>query len=257
MLATLTNNTVLLGKLTRVIVRRAQAYMNYLTRFQFWATRALEIYAHRDYSDSLTYDIGYLTPDHEENAYLALARGDGSRVLPLLDAYLTSYSKLPGIIVLRDEYEAYRQGLVTQQEYWIFTDVSSPDANKLAKFRQTGSLEFQIGLDDLMPDRFECKMDGVAVALSGATSTDPLINCVLMHEGTSSVKVLGGGMKSYAYPPRGCPLLAEKSEADIGNVPPTGPESFWGRSPASKWRLYLEVAPLYCGVSDDEYERES
>jgi hypothetical protein len=35
-----------------------------------------------------------------------------------------------------------------------------------------------------------------------------------------------------------------KTAAEIDNAPQSEPEAFWGRSPAAKWRLYVEPAAL-------------
>lgn len=235
MVSTWTKNNVLLGNACRMVIRFAREYMDLLLRFQFMATRALEIYAHRDYSDTMPYALGYLPPDQEEHAYTALARGDATRALSLMEAYLTSWSKLPSIIALRNEYETYRQGLVTQSEYWTISDPA-----KLAAFRQTAKVELEVTLADLLDNRFECKMEGAVVALDGATAGQPLINCVLMHEGTSKVQRMNGTVLVYDFPPRGAPLLAAKSDSALGQIPASEPEAFWGRSPAARWRLYIE-----------------
>lgn len=148
---------------------------------------------------------------------------------------------MPRLIELRHEFETYRQGLKPQSQYWIFTDEQSPDgAGKLSRFRETGRLDFRIELDDLLSGRFECKVDGIAVALVGATSSDPMINCVLMHDGTSDVRRLDGTVAHYDWPPSGRALLAARTEAEISTIPSLEPEGFWGRSPAAKWHLFIE-----------------
>ena len=55
---------------------------------------------------------------------------------------------------------------------------------------------------------------------------------------------MNGSVVQFSYPPRGCPLPAVKTAAEIDNSPQSPPEAFWGRSPAAKWRLYVEPAAL-------------
>ncbi|MCZ2079056.1 MAG: hypothetical protein LC130_29160 [Bryobacterales bacterium] len=236
MLDTLTADNKLLGRVTAMLIRRAQDYMSHLLQFQFWASRALDIYTMKDHTGLLPFDIGYVHPDMEEDAYTAFRRGSGSHALNLMEAYLTSWARLPGIIILRNEYESYRMDLLTQTQFWSFSGSHSV----LQEFRQKGSVEFELGLNDIYQDRFECKIEGATVALAGAVSAEPLINCILMQRGESASVRLDGSVVHFNYPPRGCPLLAVKTAAQINSTPPSTPEAFWGRSPAAKWRLYLE-----------------
>lgn len=115
----------------------------------------------------------------EEDAYAAFGRGSSSRALSLMDAYLTSWAQLPGVIVLRNEYESCQMDLLTQTQFWTFAG----DHPVTQQIREKGYADFEIGLGEIYDGRFECKLDGVRIALSGATSSEPMINCSLTHRG--------------------------------------------------------------------------
>jgi hypothetical protein len=189
---------------------------------------------------SLRFDTGYVHPDVEEEAYTAFGRGESTKALSLMDAYLTSWSNLPGVIAMRNQYESYRMDLLTQTQFWSFSG-NHPVVNAM---REKASAEFEIALSEIYPERFECKIEGASLGLIGAASTDPSINCVLTHRGESSAVRLDGTVVQLSYPPRGCPLAAVKTAAEIDTAPVSQPEAFWGRSPAAKWRLYVEPAAM-------------
>ncbi len=240
MVDSLTADNKVLGRVTAMLMRRAQEYMTFLQRFQFWATRALDIYALTNYTSSMRFDTGFVHPDTEEDAYAVFSRGSSGKALSLMDAYLTSWAQLPGIIVLRNEYESCRMDLLTQTQFWTFGS-NHPVTQQI---RQRGYADFEIGLSEIYDGRFECKLDGVRIALSGATSSEPMINCTLTHRGTSSTLRLDGTPQQFEYPSRGCPVPAVKSSAQIDTAPPSAPEAFWGRSPAAKWRLAVQPDAL-------------
>ncbi|HRI10082.1 MAG TPA: hypothetical protein PKW35_19810, partial [Nannocystaceae bacterium] len=235
---TLTADTTLLGRACRMITRRAQEYMDVLMRFHFLAVRALEIYAYQDRSASVDYALGWVAPDLEEAAHARLQRGDTAGVLELLQAYLTSWSKLPAVITLRSAYETYRQGLTTQSEFWALEGAA------VDTFRQTGTIELEVTPEALLGDPREYKIDGTSAALVGAAAATPFIPVVLVHGGASRVQLLTGAVITQDFAPRGVPLQAAKTEAAITQVPASPPEAFWGRSPATRWRLYIQPEAL-------------
>lgn len=238
MIDTLVAGATTLGRACRMVVRRAQEYMDVLMRFHFLAARALEIFAYQDNSSLLNYALGWVDPDNEEDAYERLDRGDTSALLTLLQAYLTSWSKMPQLIALRGSYETYRHGLSTQSEFWTI------EGPALDTFRATGSVEIEVSTEALLGDPRECKIEGTSAALIGATSAAPFVPCVLMHGGASMVRLLNGTEIAQVFAPRGAALQAAKTEAAITQVVPSPPEAFWGRSPATRWRLYVQPEAL-------------
>jgi hypothetical protein len=235
---TFSADTTLLGRACRMIVRRAQEYMDILLRFHFFAARALEIYAYQDHTKGIDYALGWAAPDLEEAAYTRLAAGDAAGVLDLLHAYLTSWSKLPAVINLRSSYETYRQGLTTQSEFWALEGAA------VETFRSTGTIELEVTTAALLGDPREYKIDGTSAALVGAAAATPFIPVVLVHGGASRVQLLDGAVINHEFAPRGVPLQAAKTEAAITQVPASPPEAFWGRSPATRWRLYIQPEAL-------------
>jgi hypothetical protein len=191
-----------------------------------------------------------------------------------MQAYLDSWSRLPSIIALRDEYLTYAKSpqLVTQPQTWSFTapdelvallkphqvattltlgavagPVDGPPivvqpsvgANLLAQFRQLHTIDFDIPLTDILANRFECKIDTVSVALVDAKARDAFIPCVLVHRGEAQATRLDGTVVRTVFPPLALPVAASK--IDDGVAASAGQsEAFWGRSPAARWRLTIE-----------------
>jgi hypothetical protein len=87
----------------------------------------------------MTYDMGFLHPDTEENAYLKWSRGDGSLVIPLMAEYLSSWAPLPRLVALSSDYHSYVEPLVTHTQFWTFDD-----QERLNEFLQRNSLDFTI-----------------------------------------------------------------------------------------------------------------
>jgi hypothetical protein len=175
-LSVLGNNLKQLSAIARLVVARNQEYVDYITKYMFLASRALEIYKLEDLSASMVFDYGYVHPDREADSYSALDRGDNSRLLALMHEYIDSYTRIPGSLSQRDAYQEYQALLESTTQFWNFDDVAT-----LAEFKGTRMLEFSIGLPELLPDRLEAKVSAVHVALPGATAADPLINCMLEH----------------------------------------------------------------------------
>ena len=102
------------------------------------------------------------------------------------------------------------------------------------------SIDFEITLNDLYPNRAEPKVERVSVALVGATASNATINCLLEHLGESSALRRDGTVVTFGYPPLSLPVGAAMVDLGPDKLPAGESEAFWGRSPASKWRLMIE-----------------
>jgi hypothetical protein len=233
--AALSADVRLLGQIARILVKSAQQYVDVITKYVFLAARALEIYTLSDLSDEIAFDYGYIHPDTEENAYLSLSRGDASHVLALMQNYIVSWNRLPGVIAYRDTYETYRMGLTGDLQFWTYKDPAV-----LQRMRDTGQTEFRISLDELLPGRWEAKVDAVYISLVGATAADPRITCIVEHTGQGLAKRRDGTVVEISAPPRMAPVAAAKLDGELGGPPSFAPLPFWGRTPAAKWRLAIE-----------------
>jgi hypothetical protein len=49
---------------------------------RFFAVHALDVYTLRDHTAQQAFDIGFVHPDLEEQAYMAFERGDAARARP-------------------------------------------------------------------------------------------------------------------------------------------------------------------------------
>lgn len=229
---------ITIAQIDRILINRVQEYANYITKYLFLAARSLELYTLEDMTSDFSYAYGYIHPDIEENAYAALARGDVSRVLSLMKEYILSWNSLPGF-TYRDRYETYRMGLSTDLQFWHFKDPSS-----LNQLRQTAEFEFSIPIYDLLPNRLEPKVDTVYVSLIGATANDPRISCILEHSGQAYTRRRDGSIVTIFAPARQGPISASKVEGEFGGLQDPLHATFWGRSPAARWRLFIEPEVL-------------
>ncbi len=110
-----------LAETTKILVRRAQGYIDIVTKYIFWAARALDLFTAAESSTKVSYDYGYIHPDLEAAAYRRLRRGDGSLAAQLGQAYVKSWSRLPDILLYREAYESYLLG-----GRWCTTCASTP-----------------------------------------------------------------------------------------------------------------------------------
>lgn len=269
-----------MGETVRTLIRGAQVYVNIILKYFFWAARALDIFTLSDETSKVPFDIGYIHPDHEEDAYLALSRGDASGVLSLINEYTDSWSRLPAIMLYRDQYETYITSLSSDMQFWHYKSAElqpapapiptppikrplRPDHRKVIivwmgeshtpspaptidQFRVTADFDFSIALDELLDNRFEVKIDTVYVSLIGATASDPYITCLLEHSGLASIRRQDGTIAQVTAPAKWASVTAAKTAGEFGGVQedPLQHLSFWGRSPAARWRLYIEPQVL-------------
>lgn len=234
-----------LGETARILVDTAQKYMDIVTKYVFFAARSLEIFTFSDYAYPVSLDYGHIHPDLEEAAYLALSRGDSTRVLALLRSYSLSWGRVPSIIAYRDRYESYRMNLTSDLQFWLFDD-----AAEIQEFVEGGTFSFDLRLDDLLPARFDAKIEAVFVALVGAASDEPRITCILEHAGDASVQKPDGSVLTVSAPPRQVPVAAGKLLGDLGGLGSGSRSPFWGRSPAARWRLRIEPEVVTRGHVD-------
>jgi len=80
----------------------------------------------------------------------------------------------------------------------------------------------------------------VFVSLVGATADDPLITCLLEHSGQSLYRRADGTRLAVTAPARIAPVAAGKRADNLGGVQGGLHTAFWGRSPATQWRLIIE-----------------
>ena len=235
-----------LGGTARLIVSATQGYLDVITKYIFLAARSLEIFTFADHRYPVTFDYGHIHPDIEESAYLALSRGDSSRVLALLRSYASSATAIPSVILYRDRYETYRMGLSGDLQYWIY---DAPEA--IETFKKTHSIEFTIGLDELLPGRFEAKVEHVFFSLIGATAADPRITCMVDHSGLAYAKRENGELVTIVAPPRRTSVAAGTRRDELGGeIVPSHLPLFWGRSPATTWGLSIEPEVMSMSTVD-------
>ena len=196
-----------------------------LIKYWFYAARAVDAWTSTTkWSRTFSFSYGYLHPDAEEHAYLAASRGDPARVLDLLSGYLQSWSTLPGLIALRDDYEDHLGQL---EPHRAFASLSDPEL--LDVFREQGSVTIPI---DAMPsDQDAPKVEAVYVALVGATAAFPNVEVDVEHPG-----------EQWGPWPASAPIQATFAVEVLRPVPTDVKLRFWGRRPDVRWRLSIDAA---------------
>jgi hypothetical protein len=234
----LTSDVASLGDISRLLLRVIHDYADIVVTNVFLAARSLAVLTFGRESAEPPYDLGYVHPDMEEDAFSALRRGDTSTVIDLLGKLLASWSQLTTVATLRNSFETYDAKLDKELQLWMIDDPLIVGA-----MRQSKSTTFTIPLDDLPRSRREAKVIGVWIALIGATAKVPQFSMILEHTGEAEVRLsdTAGTVVKLLQPPRRTPQQVTVGSA--GQVLGGGStDRFWGRSPTARWRLVLEPA---------------
>ncbi|MEV5510233.1 tetratricopeptide repeat protein [Streptomyces orinoci] len=220
--------------IARMVIAQTQVFMDVLIKFAFMANRALDLWTFSAYAPKFSFDIGHLPPDDVENAYQPLSRGDDSRVLGLLNEYLTTWSRMPELVLLRDAYNTYENQLDSHNLRLTITTPAVLDA-----LRTTGTATFEVTLDDFPAHLSELKTDGVHIGLVGATGNAKHIPVSVRHGGEAVNRLRDGSLIHLHAPARRGTddATLDDSEPDypVGSRP-----SFWGRSPATTWQISID-----------------
>ncbi|MBM9504203.1 hypothetical protein [Actinacidiphila acididurans] len=223
-----------LSAIARMVIAQTQVYMDVLITYAFYANRALDLWTFSGNAPRFSFDIGHLPPDDVENAYQPLARGDDSRIIPLLNAYLTTWSRMPELIALRAAYDEYQNHL---DDYNLRLTVTSPAV--LDSLRATGTAEFDVTLADFPTVLKELKTDGVHIGLVGATGNAQHIPVFVRHGGAAVNRLRDGSHVSLTAPARRTIVDATLDASEPGHREGSRP-SFWGRSPATTWQITID-----------------
>jgi hypothetical protein len=226
-----------LVRVAGTLIRQFQTYVDHFIAYGFRRALAFDRYTLAPASQSearrFEFDYGYVHPDKEEHAYSALRRNDGSRVLQLLDDYVTSLSSFEPAN-LRKDYDDYWNTL----SFGGHHTVSVTDPAVLKSLAGSGSATFQVTLAEF-GEHTELKIGQVGVALIGARTSPnhTWVQVNLDHLGPE-MNVRKNGTEVTIDAPR----RYESVAAQIGEIDPQGlddleKQQFWGRSPAARWRI--------------------
>ncbi|MGC0421900.1 FG-GAP repeat domain-containing protein [Embleya sp. AB8] len=218
--------------ITRRLIEQNQHYMDLLIEYSFYAYRALDLWTLSNLTPTYSFDMGYLHPDDIENAYRPLPRGDDSRVKGLLGQYQTSWSRLPQLADLHRIHDRYP---LDQDLYYLH--LTSPAL--LSDLRTKGSATFPVPLD-AFPNRFALKVVYAHVGLLGARAETPHVSVRFEHSGLATNRAEDGTVRTAQAGPLAGTVLAGFDRTDPG--PPTLRQAFWGRSPATTWRITIEAS---------------
>ncbi|MEV0444590.1 VCBS repeat-containing protein [Streptomyces spectabilis] len=214
----------------RRMITRNQHYMDLLTEYCYYANRTVDLWTFSSHTPAFTFDFGYLHPDDIENAYHPLARGDDSRVNGLLEKYQNSKRQLFALMDRRKEYDSY--GLNQDVHYLRLT---APEV--LNALRTHGTASFTVPLD-AFADRFEMKTAYLHVGLLGATCANPRMTVLVEHPGAATNRYRDGSPRTATAGPRSSTVQATFDKNDPGR--PMTDQAFYGRSPATTWRITIE-----------------
>ncbi|WP_211589080.1 hypothetical protein, partial [Allorhizocola rhizosphaerae] len=231
-------NLTLLIRVARAVLRQFQTYVDHFIRYGFRRDRAFDLYtlSVSERAPRFPFDYGYVHPDQEEDAYVALARNDASRVLGLLDAYVNSLAQFEPA-QLREEYDDYWSQLSFDGN--VAVSITDPDV--LQALQGSRVTSFTVELGQFAPQHTELKIGRAEVALIGATTkpTHQWVQVELEHCGTATNLRRDGTVVTTDAPLRG-----EASPAQLVGINPDGLDEtdkqvFWGRSPAARWRISI------------------
>jgi hypothetical protein len=230
-------------KVVRALLRRFHTYVDYFIGYGFRRARAYDIYKLADPLESrnFRFDYGYIHPDIEENAFCALAREDTSRVTGLLAAYVDSLGAFEPA-KLRAEYDQYRESL----SFGGSETVSITDPTVLASLMGSGIASFEVPYAHFEPHT-ELKIGQVGIGLVGAKgkAAHQWVKIDLEHGGHGENRRKDGSAVAIKAPARTeLGIQAELNPVTPNDLPiPEEKERpmFWGRSPATRWRI--EISP--------------
>jgi hypothetical protein len=239
-LALLTGTIEQLESAARTLIRTAHRYADILMKYAFLAARALEIYTLADMSDEIRFDYGHVNPEDEAE-------------LPLLQRialYTQSWERFAGIVVYEDRFASYfsRGDLVHDS---VFVSITDPAT--IADFKVSQTLHLPVSLGDLLPGRFEAKVEGVAVSLTGATAASPAITCTVEHAGAFKERQVDGTIVDMTLQPRRSDVLSIASGGALtGGARGCGPIdlSYWGRGVAATWYVVVEPGVMQANGVD-------
>jgi hypothetical protein len=142
---------------------------------------------------------------------------------------------------MRDDYMDYFQGLQKDIRTLSFKDPAI-----LQTFRDTHGLPFELNFTDLPDDRFEAKVQGVAVALVGASSASGIISCVVSHGGRYEQRTrlrqnVVHLLEAQTHTTEAGTNPLQIAGVNFGSDPLTSPQSlsFWGRGVVGRWDVSI------------------
>jgi hypothetical protein len=229
------NQIAELAKIARAIIRQTQGYIDVISKYIFLARRALDLATFSNDSAKFTFTLGHVHPDLFEETFERLARGDDSTVIELLGKHLDGWGSVPELVSVRDRYEQYTGNLHEDRRFWSITDPETLDS-----LRKYGTASIAALLEDFPEDQPELKVERVHAALVGATADTPLVTIEVEHPGDASNRHAGKVVEIKA-PARRTTVSATLAPLDVEALDLEGSkQSFWWRSPATRWRISVE-----------------
>jgi hypothetical protein len=238
-------------KIARILLAQFQTYVDYFIRYGFKRARAYDIFVLADPPESprFRFDYGYIHPDLEENAFFTLGHPDAegdwdtTPVLDLVKAYVDSLGEFDPML-LREKYDNYREGL----SFGGSETVSITDPKVLQSMKGSGVASFDVPYAEFEP-RTELKIGQAGIGLVGAQAnkTHEWVQIDLEHGGNWENRRKDGTKVAVKAPARTeFGIEAALTSVTAGSLPvPQEKERpiFWGRSPATRWRV--EVTKAY------------
>ncbi|MGW7531345.1 tetratricopeptide repeat protein [Amycolatopsis sp. NPDC054798] len=222
--------------ISRTVIAQTQSYVDVLSRYAFYAYRALDLWTFSDHSSSFSFDLGYLHPDEIEDTYERLARGDTSMVNRMLGDYLSNWTGMPALLQMHVPYDTYKNNLDLDPRY-----VKIADPAVLASLKAAGTASFTLTLGDFPAGFTEVKVERLHVGLVGATISEPRVVVLLEHTGQAVNRRKDGVVVNLAAPAKRSTEAATADNQDPDRGSTTARQAFWGRSPATTWRITIDA----------------
>jgi hypothetical protein len=166
----------------RAAIRATQRKIDSILTVSFQAERSLEIYTFTDQSGIVSFDTGFIHPDIE-------ADFDEKDVLTpqLVAAYSTSFLPILDPLNLQNSFDSYFNSDPQFEFVGQVNVYSIKDQESLNSFKESHngerSINFLVDLPDLPKHQLEMKIEQANVALVGATSRRPALDCKVKHGG--------------------------------------------------------------------------
>jgi hypothetical protein len=257
-LAQLVNGERIFVAAGRSAIRATQRKIDTILEVSFRAQRSIEIYTFRDRPGIISFDTGFIHPDIEasfddgELAISDLVRKYSESFLPLLDP-----------LDLQNDFDHY---FTSDAKFELVPGVylaSIRDAASLAAFRtsQTGtrSASLLVDVPELPANQLEMKIERVSVALVGASSTGPALNCTVQHGGIYLLRGRDASAVTQQLSPHITQANPQFVSFQSSRPPPsTGAQGearartdhLWGRGVGGQWLVTVDDKDLQANGVD-------
>jgi hypothetical protein len=216
----------------------AESRADALLTLAFYAQRSVEIYTLTDQEEKVQLESGHLHPD------LSRAYDEGEITeIELVERLEDSWGGFLGLLDLQVEFNRFTTQFHDRDRRRLSFQAGD---SELETLRATRRFAFRIDAATLPPGHVDAKVQGVRLALVGATHPAGEVTCEIRHGSTYETRRSNGSITVTLLQPRvsNRDATLERLIADQGLGPDpllTDPQSlaFWGRGIGGDWELSI------------------